>query len=426
MIDVRAELERSLGAGSVGELALDRRASSLVANERESGKLPVATPRNEEELVELLRFASRESLHVLPVGACTKLGWCAPPARADFVLSTRALTGVVAYEAQDGTLTARAGSTMSDLARTVDAGGNHLSPLVAKPELATLGGVLAASQSGIERLRFGPVRHQVLGMRVALSDGSIAQSGGRLVKNVTGYDLHRLYCGSHGTLCVILEASLRLYAKPDARVVLTTDGLALDEALAAARRLAQLAIQPWTVRIENTASPDNASEPSPFRLHVVLAGGAETVAWERARVLEALPRAVAVADGEVARLRDLEADFQSGRRGPHLRIAVRPSRVSTVLAQAFACSSRARVVADPAIATIDAFFGTTSPELVLALVRRLRSAGDSVALRHAPEGVMRTVDPFGEPSASLARMRSIQRALDPDGVFATGRFHGGI
>ncbi|MFN0241384.1 MAG: FAD-binding oxidoreductase [Planctomycetota bacterium] len=411
MSEPRRELERVVGARNVGELAVDGDARTL----------PLATPQTEDELVELVRFAARDSLRVLPLGSGTKLGWCAAPERADFAVTTRALAGIVAYEPHDGTLTARAGSTMAELARAVEAGGNHLSPLVPQPTRATLGGVLAASQSGLERLRFGPARHQVLGMRVALSDGSIAKTGGRLVKNVTGYDLHRVYCGSHGTLCVIVEASMRLHAKPDAVAVLTSGELALDDALAATRRVRALDVQPWTVRIES-----EHGRPASFRVHVILAGGGETVAWERARVLEALPRSSEAGDGsaEVARLRELEAD--TAPEGPHLHIAVRPSRVAHALAQVLACAPSARIVADPALATIDAFFGPTVPELVAALVRRMRASGDSVAVRRAPAGVLRTVDPFGDPGASLPRMRRVQRALDPAGVFACGRFHGGI
>jgi FAD/FMN-containing dehydrogenase len=192
--DVRQRLERELGATRVSTL----------------GALPLAAPQDEAQVCALLRLAAREKLRVLPLG----LG---PADRAaDFALSTRALTGVVEYEPDEGVITARAGSTLAALRALTAAQRHWLTPFLAREESTTLGGVISAGQSGLDRLRFGPLRHHVLGMRVALGDGTIVKSGGRLVKNVTGYDMHRLYTGAHGSLCVVLEASLRLFPAPRA------------------------------------------------------------------------------------------------------------------------------------------------------------------------------------------------------------------
>ena len=154
---------------------------------------------------------------MVPCGLGSKLGWTRPPPRADLLVSTRRLAGLLRHEPDDGTLSALAGTPMSELRAAALAGGHWLTPDVAAPRRATLGGVIAAGQSGLDRLRFGPARHHVLGARVMLADGTIARSGGQLVKNVTGFDLHRLYAGSHGSLCVILEVALRLFPAPRAR-----------------------------------------------------------------------------------------------------------------------------------------------------------------------------------------------------------------
>jgi len=136
-----------------------------------------------------------------------------PPAGADWILSTRRLVGIVAYEPGDGTLTARAGTTFAALDEATERGGHVVTPDVAYPARATLGGAVGEGRSGFDRLRYGPTRHHVLGVRALLADGTFAKSGGQLVKNVTGYDLHRLYCGSRGSLCALVEVSLRLFPR---------------------------------------------------------------------------------------------------------------------------------------------------------------------------------------------------------------------
>ena len=127
---------------------------------------------------------------------------------------------------------------MAALAETVHAGGHHLTPDVPRPAESTLGGVVAAGQSGHDRVRYGPVRHHVLGVEVALADGSVVRSGGRLVKNVTGFDLHRLHCGAEGSLGILLGASMRLFPRPERTVLLAS--VPTDAQAASAASLALL------------------------------------------------------------------------------------------------------------------------------------------------------------------------------------------
>jgi glycolate oxidase FAD binding subunit len=332
----------------------------------------------------VLKLAARERWKLVPIGLGSKLSWCRPPERVDLALSTRRLAGVVAYEGGDGTLTARAGSTLESLASVARAGGNHLTPMVAHPERATLGGVLAAGQSGVDRARFGPARHHVLGMRVALADGSTARSGGRLVKNVTGYDLHRLYCGSHGTLCVILEASLRLFPAFEREARLTLAARDRAEAIALARRVEGLGVEPLAVRAENVLDPERR-----WQLHLLLAGRAPVVEWARARLLEGLPGARESASG-FAEIRDLEV--REGR-WPAWRGACRPSELDAALSR---IAPDAPTVVDPTVATIGAFV----------------------------EGVAAERSELAAPAAAM--MRRLKQSFDPDGLFAAGRFHTGL
>ncbi len=289
------------------------------------GGQPLALPTNEEQVQAVLRRAHTDGIRVLPMGLGSKLEWCRPEysSNADLLLSTRRLDTIVDYVPGDGTLTAQAGCTMAQLEERVRAGGHRLTPAVPLPNVSTLGGVLAAGQSGPDRQKRGPVRHHVLGTRVALSDGTLARSGGRLVKNVTGFDLHRLYTGSRGTLCILLEASLRLFPRADEHTHLVREEAELDRVLARCRSLRSLECEPLAWTLENHSGS--------WRLHVALEGRGrahEEDVRDVERVLA--PQEVLRgpdADAAFDSLRDLEASMGWGQA----RVLTRPSRLGAVL-----------------------------------------------------------------------------------------------
>ena len=187
-----------------------------------SGRAPHAAvrPETREELAEALRAATRDGLGVVPWGGGVALSREPAPARFDVALDLRGLNRVVEYESDDLTLTAECGVTLETLRATLAARGQELPLEAAEAWGATLGGVLAANASGARRLALGAPRDRVLGARYALGDGTLARSGGKVVKNVAGYGIHRLLCGSRGGLAVIVEASLKLLPAPAARVAM--------------------------------------------------------------------------------------------------------------------------------------------------------------------------------------------------------------
>jgi len=382
MSDVATRLERALGEDVV-------RAHSAI--DGPFAELPLVAPADEDGVLEVLRLAAADALRVLPVGFGSKLSWCPRPSgsdAADLLLSTRRLAGVVAFEPGDGTLTARAGSSLAELAHTVEDGGLSVTPAVPTPTTATLGGVLAAGQNGIDRARYGPARHHVLGMRVALADGTLARTGGRLVKNVTGFDLQRLYCGSHGTLCVILEATLRLFPAPQAMTALRSHPKDLATALEQARALRALPIQPWTMLVDHDA---NGTE-----LHVVLAGREEVVAWETERALSVLPEAngTEVQHGRAARA---QADVLCDREReqgtwPHVHASCRPSHLTGVVERWAPRCTRLRI--QPGVATLD------------------------VWLADPPDTPARVVQTEPLPEVATRMMHALRARLDPNGLFA--------
>ncbi len=188
----------------------------------------VVEPGNEEEVSAVLAFADQEGLKVLVRGGGTQLGIGFPPRGGDILLSTLRLNQLVEHAPHDMTATVQAGLRLSDLQATLANTRQWLALDPALGSAATIGGIMAANASGPRRLRYGGVRDQIIGIRVVLPDGTIAKGGGKVVKNVAGYDLSKLFTGSLGTLGVIVAATFRLYpiATASRTVVLTASSLA--------------------------------------------------------------------------------------------------------------------------------------------------------------------------------------------------------
>src|SRR5260221_10783987 len=189
---------------------------TAVARDAVAGARPslVVEPGNEQELAKVLKLANAAGLAVIPRGGGTKLEWGNRPARADVIVSTARLDRVIEHAWADLTVSVEAGCTIGKLQETLAKHGQRLALDALWPEHATVGGVLSTNDSGALRLRFGSLRDLVIGVTLALADGTVASSGGRVVKNVAGYDLPKLVTGALGTLGVITRAFFRLHPLP--------------------------------------------------------------------------------------------------------------------------------------------------------------------------------------------------------------------
>ena len=191
------ELRTLLGAECVGE---------------REGK-PLVSPRTTEEVAAVARYADEHKVAVEITGAGTKRGWGNPVA-ADLLLDTTRLTGVREHSASDLTATVAAGTPWDAMQGVLAVHGQRVALDPLWPATATVGGVIATNDSGAWRLRYGSLRDLIIGMTIVLADGTIAKSGGKVVKNVAGYDLHKLMTGAFGTLGIITEVTFRLHPLP--------------------------------------------------------------------------------------------------------------------------------------------------------------------------------------------------------------------
>jgi glycolate oxidase FAD binding subunit len=243
----------------------------------------LARPESREEAAEVLKRATRDGLRVVPWGGGTWLPRESPPARYDVALDLSGLDRIVEHEPDDFTVTVECGVTIERLRAHLAAHRQELPLEAANAHRATVGGVLAANASGPRRYRFGSPRDRILGARFALGDGTLARTGGRVVKNVAGYAVHRLACGSRGALLAIVEASFKVATAPDERRALFYD--------ADHRGLADAARWSFLPRLEPalvTVMPRR--DDAPFTVVIGLEDDAAWVEEQAARVVARLGR----------------------------------------------------------------------------------------------------------------------------------------
>ena len=382
--------------------------------------LPTLSPASVEELQEVLRQAATDELVALPIGLGSKLDWACLPTRVDFALSTRRLRGVIEFEPAEGTLTAWAGTPLDELRRAAAAEGFHLTPDVPLADRATLGGAIAAGQSGADRLGLGPVRNHVLGTRIARGDGTLIQSGGRLVKNVAGYELHRLSCGAHGAVGLLVDASLRLFPGSASTVVAERAYEDLAPALDAALELVRQRIDLRALRVDGSGGR--------WQLVSDVRGPASHVEREVDRVRAVLGSGSRTAGGDTAArlLDDQREALRPQGQWPRLELQSRPGRFRRLvddLGKAWSTvDAGAHWILEPGIARAAVYPSRESlPELALRGVHEsLVGAGWTPRWRGLPAELGRELCPR---PVGLELMRQIRRQMDPLGRFAGGRLH---
>src|SRR6266581_4519650 len=265
----------------------------------------VASPGSTAEAAALLRAAASFGLTVVPRGAGTGMSWGAPPSSCDLVVDLRSMDQVLEHAAGDLVARVQAGATIGQLAGAFGSAGQQLALDV--PAEATVGGVVATGTAGPRRFRYGAPRDLLIGITVVRADGVVAQAGGKVVKNVAGYDLGKLFAGSQGTLGLITEATFRLHPLP-AAVAWVTAEFGPAERAGAVAAVAAAAGSPLVPSAVELDWPGGSQRP--LRVGVLLEGTGSGVA-ERAKqmseLLAAPGGAVSVAEAAPARWGTLPA-----------------------------------------------------------------------------------------------------------------------
>ncbi|MEO5874678.1 MAG: FAD-binding oxidoreductase [Streptosporangiaceae bacterium] len=352
----------------------------------------VAEPTTIAEAAAVLRAAHEHGFSVVARGAGTRLHWGGVPRSADLVLDTRRLDRLVEHAAGDLVVTVEAGMLMADLQALLAGQGQQLaldSPLPG----STVGGTLATAAAGPRRLLYGTARDLLIGVTAVRADGAIVKSGGKVVKNVAGYDLGKLYTGSFGTLGLIVSASFRLHPVPATKAyVRGTTRTLLREVQA----LLHSDVVPSAIEINGTDE-----------IVVLLEGSA---VGRRAEQVVGLLGAGAQISEEAP---PWWGSYPKGE--VLLEVTAKPTDLPEVLALS---GSRVRGCANGV--WLIGTFAASAPDLVA----RLRARWPAV-VRYAPRSVREQLDVWG-PSPGLPLMRRVKDQFDPGHRLSPGRFIGGI
>jgi glycolate oxidase FAD binding subunit len=428
----------------------------------------VASPAGLDEASAVLRAAAADGLATVPRGAGTRLAWGSPPTRCDLVIDTRLMNRVLEHAAGDLVVRVQAGLGLDQLGRVLGEAGQRLAldpPAAATTgnaqETGTVGGMLATGAAGPLRFRYGTPRDLLIGITVVRADGTVASSGGKVVKNVAGYDLGKLFAGSYGTLGLIGEAAFRLHPRPGATSYVTADGADAAGAYAAIAAAAGSPLAPSAAEI------DRPARAGPVRVGILLEGDPDGVAERAERMATLLggsPSVSAEPPGWWGRGAAAASD------GTVLRIGFWAAALARVIGAIDAAA--AAVGLDPAVsgsAAAGVIYAAVAedadPAAVAEFVRTLRSAladdpqagapvtgsggapvsgaggayapaelpaaamgpaaRASVVVQRAPATVRAATDLWG-PVPALGLMRAVKDQFDPGHLMAPGRFVGGI
>jgi glycolate oxidase FAD binding subunit len=356
----------------------------------------VSAPATVAEASELMRTAAEHALAVMPRGAGTKIHWGSPPERCDLVVDTRRLGRLIEHAAGDLVVKAEAGLPLADLQEVVAGTRQQLAIDDVVPG-ATIGGMLATATAGPRRLLYGSARDLLIGITVVRADGVVAHAGGKVVKNVAGYDLGKLFTGSRGTLGLITEAAFRLHPLPQASAYVTATADDAARALELTRALLHSPLVPAAIEVDG---------PGPISVSVLLEGLAEAVP-RRAEAARDLIGGEITAEPPAWWGRLPEGDVLA-------EVRAAPSKLTSIFAEE---PGRVRGSTGRGIWHVGLAAGDAEEALT-----RLRRHGSAVVLS-APEDT--PLDRWGAVPA-LPLMLRVKDQFDPGHRLSPGRFAGGI
>jgi glycolate oxidase FAD binding subunit len=385
----------------------------------------VIVPGSEVDLAEAERLISEAGLSIIPRGGGTKLGWGNPPARADVVFSTARLNEITEHTWADLTVSVGAGCTIQMLQETLAQHGQRLALDPLWPAKATVGGALSTNDSGALRLRFGALRDLVIGITLALPDGTLASSGGKVVKNVAGYDLPKLATGAFGTLGIITRAVFRVHPLPrnTRSFSIGTKGAEEARRLIHAIQNSKLAHTALQARLENEAAP----------LVDILFEGTEVGLDAQETHLKELAETanLIVASPEIWNARQDLWSLAKPESDAIAKISILPAEIDKS-ATAIAKSAKVRqlrwktVLQGTGIGFLRLEGDSANLRLSLQDLReQFESNAGSLVVLHRPAG-MAPLDTWGSAGDALPLMKAVKKQLDPGNTLNPGRFVGGI
>jgi glycolate oxidase FAD binding subunit len=417
----------------------------------------VVSPADASQIAEIVRFAAAEKLAIIPTGGCTKLGIGSPPSRYDLAVDLSRLNHLLAYDPKDLTLGVEPGMRMADLLVALGEQKQFLPLAVPFAERATVGGIVATNSSSPLRHAYGAVRDFCLGMEFVTGEGAQAKSGGRVVKNVTGYDLHKLLIGSLGTLAIITRVNFRTFPLPQAQKTFIASFTSAEAAFDFCRSVAHSVLTPQLVEVADPSagqllfSGEALARILPDQWSAIITAAGQPAVVER----YALELGHMAASASAAEFMPVEDDahtvlFERIREFPRLaleavpnaaifRVSALPTAMPSLIAKLNAIAKQNRadvatlsrasgIVCAVFVAENSGSLGSLAkaiPEVFQACGRPEMQA--SAVLEWCPAELKTAPDVvWGPARPDVELMRRVKKSFDPQNVLAPGRFAGGI
>jgi len=382
----------------------------------------VVEPGSVEEVSGIMKLAAREGLAVAPRGGGTKMHIGDPPRRLDLIVSTARMNEVLEHTPGDQIVRLQAGVKLEDLQKYVSSSDQMLA--IDPPESgATVGGIVAANSSGPRRYRYGTIRDLIIGITVVLHDGTVAKAGGKVVKNVAGYDLSKLFTGSLGTLGIIATANFRLHPRPEASRTVAVEVIEPQQAQAAAQAIVHSQVEATAVELHY-----GENEKLLAVLLESISGGIDAKAETASFLLKQF--------GEVRTLSQEEADRLGSLTSPKvvLKIGAPPVDLAAVLESVLGAAERKglahpRITGHAGTGVTLVGFSQENEDGAAGFVEEMREIwvrrGGSVTLQRAPLTLKQRVSTWDNGGDYLGLVRRVKEKFDPRGGMNPGRFLGG-
>lgn len=451
MAEAMTELAKTLeGIVGAGHVRVDGEACRYAVD----GVAPraVVLPGSVDEVSMALAACSKAGAAVVPWGGGSNMGLGGIPQKVDVVLCLVRLNHVLDYEPGDMTSTVQAGMVLSEYQARLKSQGQFLALDAPDETRATIGGILAANVSGPRRIRYGAARDLLIGVRVAHADGTVTKGGAKVVKNVTGYDMNKLYVGSLGTLGVIVEATFRLYPIPPAEHTWVAPFPTAGKAHEAIAKILDSPLVPSAVELLNQSAAVEVGR----RSSVVPGSGGCLLAVAVASIPEAVKAQLEQArklgknaGGGDGQMLDGEAhekfwaavrNFDGGQNGGMvLKASVLLDKVADALTQGERLAEKhglsVAIVSEAGTGIVRYYLRGDGvvpdrfkrlAEAVVPLRAFATDARGSLVVLHAPPEVKPSVDVWGPVGEVFPLMRGLKERFDPGRILNPGRFVGGL
>ncbi|WP_019120908.1 FAD-binding oxidoreductase [Brevibacillus massiliensis] len=406
----------------------------------------IAYPDSEKQISTILQYANEHGLKVVPMGGGTKRGFGGTEEQADLLLSLSRHRGIVEYSKGDLTITVKAGTTMKEIGDYLKMNKQMLPIDPAWPEFATIGGVVAANDSGPKRLRYGSARDLLIGLRLIYPNGQVIRTGGKVVKNVAGYDMNKLFVGSMGTLAVISELTLKLRPCPAYKslaILAFPDG-DWQAIRSFATAILDSQIEPVSLEVLSPSLNERLHGMREYGLVIAFEDVEKAVQYQVEWLKRHLPK-----NASLSVLSQDEADLWWDRfarispKGAHpgsaedqeIGLKVGSKNLDAIEVVSF-CHQLGQELQAEVIVHGGAGHGISRAYVkgeeskLLPFVQAVRSHAESrggyAVVQHAPLSLRQKVDVWGEKPAYFPLLEGIKRTVDPHSVLNPKRFIGGI